>query len=47
MPSNHTITDIGAKSVIIKTLGSERMRVTVILIEFVDSMKLLPYVILS
>jgi hypothetical protein len=45
MPSTYIISDIDTKFVAIETLGNEKMQVTVILIEFVDSTKLPPYVL--
>jgi hypothetical protein len=43
MPFTYIISDVGTKSVAIKTVGNEKMQVIVILTELVDSMKLPPY----
>jgi hypothetical protein len=47
MPSNHAVDDTGAKFVLIKTLGSEKMQVTVMLMVLADGTKLPLYVILN
>jgi hypothetical protein len=47
MPSNYTVDDTGAKSLIIKTSGHEKMQVTVMLMALADETKLPPYVILN
>jgi hypothetical protein len=47
VPSNYTVDDKGVKSVLIKTSGNEKMRVTVMLTVLADGMKLPPYVILN
>jgi hypothetical protein len=44
MPSNYTV-DTGAKSAFIKTSGSEKMRLTIMLLVLADGTKLPPYVI--
>jgi hypothetical protein len=36
MPSNYKTDDVGAKPVVIKTLGNEKMQVTAILTELVE-----------
>lgn len=46
-PSNNVIEEIGTKSVIIKTLGNEKMCITVMLAVLADGIKLPPYVILK
>lgn len=46
-PSNNVIGKIGTKSVIIKTLGNEKMCITVMLAVLADGIKLPPYVILK
>lgn len=46
-PSNNIIEEIGTKSVIIKTLGNEKMCITVMLAVLADGIKLPPYVILK
>jgi hypothetical protein len=43
MPSNYTVDGTGAKSVLIKTSGNEKMRVTVMLTVLADGIKLPPY----
>jgi hypothetical protein len=45
MPSSYTIDNAGAKSVVIKTSGSENLGVTAILTELAGSMKLPSYMI--
>lgn len=45
--SNNIIEEIGTKSVIIKTLGNEKMCITVTLAVLADGIKLPPYVILK
>jgi hypothetical protein len=45
MPSNYSMGDVGAKSVVINILGIEKMQVTVVLTKMADSMK--PCVIMS
>jgi hypothetical protein len=47
MSFNYTVDDIGAKSVLIKTLGNEKMQVTVMLMVLADGIKLLPYVMFN
>jgi hypothetical protein len=44
MPSNYTVGDKDVKSVLIKTSGNEKMRVTVMLTVLADGTKLLPSV---
>ncbi|NXU72638.1 POGK protein, partial [Oreotrochilus melanogaster] len=46
-PSSNIIEEIGTKSVIIKTLGNEKMCITVMLAALADGIKLPPYVILK
>jgi hypothetical protein len=46
MPSSYTVDDTGVKSLLIKTSGSEKMRVTVMLMVLADETKLPPHVIL-
>jgi hypothetical protein len=41
MPSNYTVDDSGAKSVLIKASGIEKMRVSVMLMVLADGTKLL------
>jgi hypothetical protein len=45
MLSNYIVNDIGAKSVVIKTSGSKKMQVTVMLAVLADGSKLQPLVI--
>jgi hypothetical protein len=47
MPSNYTDDDTGAKSVLIKTSGNEKMQVTVMLKVLADGTKLPPHVALN
>lgn len=46
MPSNTTVADKGAKSVVVKTTGNEKARLTVMLCVLADGRKLPPFVIL-
>lgn len=46
MPSNTTVSDKGAKSVVCRTTGNEKLRVTVMLSVLADGTKLRPFVIL-
>lgn len=46
MPTNTTVADKGAKSVVVKTTGNEKNRITVMLSVLADGRKLSPYVIL-
>ena len=47
MPTKVTVNAKGAKSVLVKTTGSEKMRVTVMLCALADGRKLPPFVILK
>lgn len=47
MPSNTTVEEKGAKSVIVRTTGNEKVRVTVMLAVLADGRKLPPFVILK
>lgn len=47
MSFSYTVNDVGAKSVVIKTLGYENKHVTVTLAVLTDGSKVPPYVILN
>jgi hypothetical protein len=47
MPTNCTVDKTGVKSLLIKTSGNEKMRVTVMLMVLADDTKLPPHVILN
>lgn len=47
MPSNTTVDDKGAKSVLVRTTGNDKSRITVMLCVLADGRKMPPYVILN
>jgi hypothetical protein len=46
-PSNYSIEDAGAKSVLIRTMGNVKMQVIVMLLELADSMEPSPYMTIN